>query len=45
MMSLLMDGTIERAQDISLGSRYNNYGLHGTGIATAADSLAALRKF
>ena len=32
MMSLLMDGTIERAQDISLGSRYNNYGLHGTGI-------------
>lgn len=26
MMSLLMDGTIERAQDISLGSRYNNYG-------------------
>ena len=45
MMSLLMDGTIERAQDISLGSRSNNYGLHGTGIATAADSLAALRKF
>lgn len=45
MMSLLMDGTIERAQDISLGARYNNYGLHGTGIATAVDSLAALRKF
>lgn len=45
MMSLLMDGTVERAQDISVGARYNNYGLHGTGIATAVDSLAALRKF
>jgi formate C-acetyltransferase len=45
MMSLLMDGTIERAQDISEGNRYNNYGIHGTGIATAADSLAAIRKF
>lgn len=45
MMSLLMDGTIERAADISEGSRYNNYGIHGTGIATAADSLAAIKKF
>lgn len=45
MMSLLMDGTIERAKDISEGSRYNNYGIHGTGIATAADSLAAIKKF
>lgn len=45
MMSLLMDGTIERATDISLGAKYNNYGLHGTGIATAADSLAAIKKY
>lgn len=45
MMSLLMDGSVGRAQDISLGARYNNYGLHGTGIATATDSLAALRRF
>ncbi|MCD8269993.1 MAG: pyruvate formate-lyase [Parabacteroides sp.] len=45
MMSLLMDGTIERACDISEGSKYNNYGIHGTGIATAADSLAAIRKY
>jgi len=45
MMSLLMDGTTERAKDISEGSRYNNYGIHGTGIATAADSLAAIRRY
>lgn len=45
MMSLLMAGTIEKAQDISLGAKYNNYGIHGTGIATAADSLAAIKKY
>lgn len=45
MMSLLMDGTIERAADISMGSKYNNYGIHGTGIATAADSLACIKKY
>ena len=31
--------------DISKGAKYNNYGIHGTGIATAADSLAAIRKY
>ena len=45
MISFLMDGTTERAQDISLGAKYNNYGIHGTGIATAADSLAAIKKY
>lgn len=45
MMSLLMDGTIQRAQDISLGAKYNNYGIHGTGIASAADSLAVIKKY
>lgn len=45
MMSLLMDGAIDRARDISTGAKYNNYGIHGTGIATAADSLAAIRKY
>lgn len=43
--SLLMNGCVESGQDISLGSKYNNYGLHGTGIATAADSLAAIKKY
>ena len=45
MMSLLMDGTVEKARDISLGCKYNNFGIHGTGLATAADSLAAIRKY
>ncbi|MBO4406462.1 MAG: pyruvate formate-lyase [Clostridia bacterium] len=41
--SLLMDGCVERARDISLGNKYNNYGVHGTGLSTAADSLEAVR--
>jgi pyruvate-formate lyase len=43
--SLLMDGAVSQARDISLGSKYNNYGIHGTGIATAVDSLAAIKKY
>lgn len=41
--SVLMEGCIEKARDISKGGRYNNFGLHGTGLATAADSLEAVR--
>lgn len=44
-LSLMMDGCLEKGQDISLGGIYNNYGFHGTGLATAADSLAAVRKY
>ncbi len=44
-MSMLMGGTIERAQDITLGGNSNNYGVHGTGLSTAADSLAAVKKY
>lgn len=42
--SLLMDGCIENAKDISFGNKYNNFGIHGTGIATAADSLEVIRR-
>ena len=45
LYSVLMDGTLERARDITLGAKYNNFGIHGTGIATAVDSLAAIRKY
>jgi pyruvate-formate lyase len=45
LMSLLMKGCIGRARDISHGSRYNNYGFHGAGLSTAADSLAAIKKY
>lgn len=44
-LSLMMEGCSEEGRDISLGCRYNNYGFHGTGIATAADSMAAVKKF
>ncbi len=30
---------------IDKGAKYNNFGIHGTGIATAADSLAAIEKY
>lgn len=44
-MSMLMGGCIERAQDITLGGNSNNYGVHGTGLSTAADSLAVVKKY
>lgn len=31
--------------DIYNGGKYNNFGIHGTGISTAADSLAAIKKY
>jgi len=31
--------------DIAAGGKYNNFGIHGTGIATAADSLAVIKKY
>lgn len=45
LQSLLMNGCIENARDISFGAKYNNYGVHGTGLSTAADSLAAIEKY
>jgi formate C-acetyltransferase len=45
LMSLMMDGCTDRGRDISLGGKYNNYGVHGTGLSTAVDSLAAIRKY
>ncbi len=45
LLSLMMHDTVSLAKDISLGSRYNNYGFHGTGLSTAVDSLAAVRKY
>jgi len=38
-MNVLMDC------DIYNGGKYNNFGVHGTGIATAADSLASIKKY
>lgn len=33
------------SHDISEGAKYNNYGIHGTGFATAVDQLAAVKKY
>lgn len=44
-LSMLMQGCVEKLTDISEGGMYNNYGLHGTGISCAVDSLYALEKF
>ena len=41
-LSLFFEGCAETGRDISLGNRYNNWGLHGTGLAPAADMLAAV---
>ena len=43
-LSLFFDGCVENARDISLGCVYNNWGLHGTGLAAATDMLAAVEK-
>ena len=31
--------------NIAEGSKYNNFGIHGTGIATGADSMAVIKKY
>ncbi|MBQ8685531.1 MAG: pyruvate formate-lyase [Clostridia bacterium] len=33
------------AMPVDNGGKYNNFGVHGTGIASAADSLAAIAKY
>ena len=38
-MNVMMDCNIYE------GGKYNNFGIHGTGIATASDSLAAIEKY
>ena len=43
-LSIFFDGCGEKGRDIAYGCKYNNYGLHGTGLATAADSLAAVQE-
>ncbi len=40
--SVLMDGCLERGQDLSMGLKYNNFGIHGAASADAADALAAV---
>jgi formate C-acetyltransferase len=43
--SVLMDGCLESGRDLSLGLKYNNFGIHGACSANAADALAAVELF
>ena len=43
-VSSISTGCIERARDICMGAKYNNCGIHGTGIAVAVDSLASVKE-
>ncbi len=41
-LSLFFRDCLKNKKDISLGNKYNNWGLHGTGLAPAVDMLAAV---
>ena len=43
-VSAISTGCIDRARDIGRGAKYNNFGIHGTGISVAVDSLASVRE-
>ena len=43
-VSVISMDCIKNARDISKGGKYNNFGVHGTGIAVAVDSLASVRE-
>ena len=43
-VSVISTGCVEKARDICRGAKYNNFGIHGTGIAVAVDSLASVRE-
>ncbi len=43
-VSALSADCVARARDLGDGAKYNNFGIHGTGIAVAVDSLASVRE-
>lgn len=43
--SLMMEGCLESGRDVTEGCVYNNYGVHGAGLSSAADMLAAVEKY
>ena len=43
-VSVISTGCVARARDLCKGAKYNNFGIHGTGIAVAVDSLASVRE-
>ncbi len=45
LMSIMMKDCITNGRDVSDGNKYNNFGIHGTGLSTAVDSLASIKKY
>jgi formate C-acetyltransferase len=43
--SVLIDDALEQGKDLSVGAKYNNFGIHGACSSNAADALAAVKKF
>lgn len=44
LLSMMVDGCMEAGKDLTEDvAKYNNFGSHGTGIADAADALAAIK--
>ena len=44
LLSLMTSSVWERHCDLTSGAKYKNYGIHGVGLATAVDSLAAVKE-
>ena len=45
LLSCFIRPCIARGRDVADGgAKYNNYGVHGAGVSTAADALAAIRR-
>ena len=43
-VSVISSGCIGKARDLCKGAKYNNFGVHGTGIAVAVDSLVSVKE-
>ncbi|MBQ8383130.1 MAG: pyruvate formate-lyase [Clostridia bacterium] len=44
-LSMMEGDCLQTGRDVSEGNLYNHYGIHGVGLSTAVDSLAAIRQF
>ena len=45
ILSIFIEPCIERGRDVSDGgAKYGNFGMHGAGLSTATDALAAIKK-
>ncbi len=45
LVSIFMDGCLEKRSDITVCAKYKNIGLHGAGIANGADALNIIERY